>query len=299
MIEASQGETPEAGMQPGSDASLSAQAVGRKEKVKIDGTELEVDIEDLKRDYQKFKSSEKRFQEAAELRKAAQQERELINQFLGKAQKGDLSWLKGLVPKETLTQWAESELLEHIEWQKLPESERRAIIAEQKAKDLEGKIQEYTQTREREQATRVEEQAYQQIEADIVQAIKDLGYDYKVTPRFIRRIAEQLSAALEVSEDPQAAPMTAAVARDRAFNGLMVDARELLQTLPLEEAMKLLPPKLREAIRRADVKDAISQMPTKIRKGTEEFNEAPRRRSNLKRMSTDDYFEKLSKKFGK
>lgn len=282
----------------GADA-LGVQGAGsRKEKVKIDGTELEVDIDELKKDYQKFKSSEKRFQEAAELRKSVQQERELINDLLGRASKGDLGWLKGLVPNEVLTQWAENELLEHIEWQKRPEVEKRAIMAEKKAQELEARVQEFTQTKEREHASKVEEQAYQQIEHDIIQAVQELGYDYKVKPRFIRRIAEQLHANLEASSDPQSAPLSAKVARDRAWKGLIVDAQELLQTLPLKEALQLLPPQLREAVRKADVEEAMSQMPMKIRKGTDD-DMAPRKKSQLKRMTTEEYFERLGKKFGK
>jgi hypothetical protein len=296
-------EAPEATEQlDSSDESFAASGTqamsSRKEKVKIDGEELEVDLEDIKKDYQKFRSSEKRFQEAAALRKEAQEERELINDLLGRASKGDLGWLKGLVPKDVITQWAESELLEHIEWEKKPEAERRAILAEQKARELEEKVQKYTQTEEREQATRLEEQAYQQVEADIVQAVKDLGYNYKVQPRFIRRIAEQMYASLEASQDPQSAPLDARTASDRAFKGLLVDAQEILSCLPVAEALKLIPQSLRDSIRKADVEEAMNQMPNRMRKDHSPQGTSSKQQK-FKRMSTDDYFSKLDNQFNK
>lgn len=259
-------------------------------KVKIDGVEQEVDIEELKRDYQKYKSSDKRFQEAAQMRKE-------VESLLERAQKGDLGWLKGLVPKEMLNQWAESELLEHIKWEKMPESEKRAILAEQKAKELEERINDLTQTKQREEASAIEEQAYKSVEKDIIEAVTNLGYDVKVTPRFIRRIAEQIEASLMASDDPNVEAMPAKLASERAFKGYKVDAQELLSILPEAEALELIPPKIREAIRRADVEAATSQMPLRIKK---QANQAEQnvRKPKFKRMSTEDFFARMDKKFG-
>lgn len=298
MNEASAGEIPEATEHvPGAGVSASeAQETSRKLKVKIDGIEQDVDIDEITKDYQKYKASDKRFQEAAELRKQATQERELVEQLLGRASKGDLSWLKGLVPKEQLTKWAESELLEHIEWNQKPEVERRAIEAERRAQELEHKIQEYTHTKERDEASALEERAYQQVESDIVSAVKELGYDYKITPRFIRRISEQMLASLEASDDPQGETLNAKTARDRAWKGLLVDAQEVLSTLPVAEALKLLPPKLREAIRRADVDEAMNTHPARA-KADYSDDGAPAKRSKFKRMSTENYFQKLEQRF--
>lgn len=280
--------SPEVNSVDNAPVASTAVSAPQKIKTKIDGVEQEVDLADLTRDYQKYKSSEKRFEEAAQMRKQ-------VEGLLERAQKGDLSWLKQIVSKEQLNQWAEQELLEHINWQKMPEVERRALLAERKAQELEDHITSLTQTQEREKATAIEEKAYQSIEADIVSAVEGLGYDVKVTPRFIRRIAEQLQASLEASDDPNAEPMPAKLASERAFKGYKVDAQELLSILPESEAIELIPAKLREAIRRADVNDATSQMPMRIKK---QANEAEARKApKLKRMTTDNWFEKMEKRF--
>ncbi len=280
---------------PGLTTGVSAAPVNQKIKTKIDGIEQEIDLEDLKKDYQKYKSSEKRFQEAAEIRKQAQEERQMVQSLVERAQQGDLGWLKGLVPKETLTQWAESELLEHIKWAQMPDSEKKAITAQQEAQQLKAQLAEITQTQERQRASAMEEQAYQSVERDMVNAIKDLGYDYKVTPRFIRRIAEQVYASLEASDDPQATPLPASVASKHAFKGMKDDAKEILSILPIEEIIQMLPPKVRAALRRSDVEDAMSQMPNRIRKANDS-NSDRRPHGKVKRMTTDEYFSKMMEK---
>lgn len=273
----------------------------RKLKLKVNGEEIEVDEAEVTRDYQKYRGADQKFQEAAALRKQAAEEKALVDNFLDRAQKGDLGWLKGLVPQEQLTKFAESELLQHIEWEQLPEAEKRARQAELKAQELEKKISEFTQTREREEASSLEERAYQQIDTEIVEAVKNLGYDYKVTPRLIRRIAEQLYASLEEPSDPDAppqAPLTAKEASDRAFKGLLVDAQEILATLPVDEAIALLPPSLRKAIRKADVEAATGPVPSTPRPRQVDLTREKDRPApgKLKRMSTDEYFKLMEQK---
>lgn len=280
-------------------SALSNQNLPKKIKTKVDGIEEEVDLDELIRERQKYRASDKRLQEASQLRKEAQQERATVNALLERAQQGDLSWLKGLVPQEMINAFAEQQLLEHINWEKMPESERRAIQAERKAKELESKISEITQTKEREEASKIEEQAYQSIERDIVNAVKNLGYDVKVTPRFIRRIAEQVHASIEASEDPQNY-MPASVASKRAFNGLKVDAKELLSILKPEEAIELLPDSLKKWMRQSEVQNALKNVPMRMRERVtgEKTRIEPTRRQKEKRMGTDDWFAKMDKRLG-
>lgn len=291
------GTSMEGGMDAAAPTPEVQAPVSNKLKVKIDGLEKEVDQDELIRDYQKFSSSEKRFQEAAELRKQAQQESQLVANFLQKAQSGDLSWLKGLVPDEQIRSFAESQLLEHIDWESKPQIEREAIMAKREAEQLRKQIEEFTQTKEREESSKIEEQAYQEVEQDIVQSIKTLGYDYKVTPRFIRRIAEQMHASIAASEDPQGRGMPAKDAAQRAFKGLQVDARELLSILPASEVLELLPASVRKAIRQADVQDVRAQAPMMRARNQGGDERDANGRRKFKRVSTDKFFEKMDKRF--
>jgi hypothetical protein len=286
---ASQSESPSLA----TGASAVEAPVRQKIKTKVDGIEQEIDLDELTKDYQKYKSSDKRFQEAAQMRKEAQDLQSQVDSFLSRAQKGDLSWLKGLVPKEALNQFSESQLLEHLEWQNLPEAEKRARIAEQRAQELEEERRAEREEIEMRQRSEIEQKAYQSVEQDIVDAIKSRGYDTKVTPRLVRRIAEYMFAKIEASEDPQAERPSAKAVSEHALKSMMDDAQEVLSVLPREQILKLIPPKVRDLIRRADVDDAISQMPYSVRKSDGEN----RPKTKLKRMSTEDYFKKMDKKF--
>lgn len=275
--------------------SQQTKSPARKERIKIDGQELEVDIEELKRDYQKYKASDKRFQEAAELRKQAQTERQMIEQLLERSAQGDLSWLKGLVPEETLHRWAESELLQHLEWQKLPEAEKRAIEAERKAQALQAELEKINKNLEHEKFTAAESQAYQELEAEVVHAIKNLGYDYKVTPELIRHMAEQMHGSLELSLDGKTSPMPAHVAAKRAFERGKATTHEILRVLPVDEALKLIPPSLLEAYRERLVSEATGQMPVR-KPGSQESGEVSRYRPKVIRTSTEDFFSQMDKR---
>ncbi len=293
VTDAGAGIAPEAA---GAPESGQVPTPSERRKIKIDGNEEEVDVDAVLKDYQKYRASDKRFQEAAAIRKEAEAKESLVQSLLQKAQSGDLSWLKGLVPEDTLRGWAESELLEHINWQNTPEVERRAIMAERRAKELEEKVNGYTQTKEREEASKLEEEAYRTIEDDIVSAVKGVGFDVKVTPRYIRRIAEQMRASLEASDDPSKGPMKASDAASRAFKGLKVDTQELLSILPTADILALLPPHVRKAIRQQDVEDAISQAPG-MRRSREPQGVAPSQKTKLWHGSSDDAFKKIEKRY--
>lgn len=274
-----------------------APALPQKIKLKIDGQEQEVALDELTRDYSKYKGSEKRFQEAARFRKEAEQKERLVQDFLQKAQSGDLSWLKGMVPQDQLKHWAESQLLEHLEWEGLHPSEKRARLAEQENAKYKAYLEEQKTQEDVRHRTSLEQKASVDIEADIVGAVKELGYDIKVTPRLIRRIAENMYASLEALDenDPHARPISAKIAKDKAFDSLKSDAQELLSVLPEDQVIAMLPPKLRQAIRRLDVKEATEQFPARMREQSGQ-PASPSRKQQPK--SIEKTFEEIAKRWG-
>lgn len=272
-------------------AETSAQSTERR-RVKIDGIEQEIDVDSVLKDYQKYKSSEKRFQEAAALRKEAQAEREIINQVLNRAQSGDLSWLKGLVPDDKIRGWAEQELLQHLDWEQKPEMEREAITAKRERDELKRQLEELNQTKEKEESSKLEEQVYQEVEQDIIAAIKEMGTDIKITPLFVQRMAEYMQASLEASNDPHAMP--AKKAADKSLRRLKSEAQELLGILSPEEVLQMLPPNIRKAARMDDVEKAIAQAPM-MRARREQVSSYTPQKSKLRHGTSDDAFKRLEK----
>ena len=262
----------------------------QKHRIKIDDEEF--DLETLEKEFKRYKGkyegSEKKFQEAANMRKQ-------VEGLLERAQKGDLSWLKGIVPAQQLRKWQEEELLSEIEWEQLPDHEKRRIQAERERDKYRSELETTKQERETEQLRLLEGQAYAEIESDITQAIKELGHDVKVTPEFMRRVAELMLNQIEASDDPQDfRRVPAKEARDKVLSNGKKFVPELLSLLPISEVLNLIPKKVREAIRNADVEDAVSQMPRRIREQTGQV-EKPRKTKEV-RMSIDDYFSKRLEK---
>lgn len=260
------------------------------QKVKIDDQEYDLDTlqKEFKRYKGKYEGSEKKFQEAANMRKQ-------VESLLEKAQQGDLSWLKGVVPARQLREWQEQELLKQIEWESLPEAERRRLQAEEERDRYKADLEKTKAEREKEQLSLIESQAYAEIESDISQAIKELGHDVRVTPELVRRIAELMYSQIEASDDPQDfRRVPAKEAREKVLSNGKRFVPELLSILPVEEAIALLPAKLREAVRKQDVEDATSQMPRRIREQTGQSDRP--RKTNKKSMSTEDFFQRMEKK---
>jgi len=84
-----------------------------KFKIPVDGQEVEVDLDELKRGYSHARAANKRMQEAAAIRKAEEARKQ-------RALKGDLDWLEELgAPEEQILKWAEQKLLKKIEFESM------------------------------------------------------------------------------------------------------------------------------------------------------------------------------------
>ncbi len=169
------------------------------------------------------------------------------------------------------------------------------IQAERERDKYRTELEQSKKEREAHELSLIENQAYAEIESDITQAVKELGHDVKVTPRLLRRIAERMLVHIGASDDPQDfRRVPAKEARDEVLSEGKALIPELLSVLPISEVLALLPKKVREAIRASDVEDAVSQMPKRIREQTGQV-EKPRK-TKEKRMSTDDFFQRMEKK---
>lgn len=100
----------------------------RKWKVKVDGTEAEVDETELLRGYERSKGAHKRFEEAARERKAVEAEKAEIGRLydmIRKPETRDRALTKLLGGEAALYELAESVLIRKLEHDALPEPERK------------------------------------------------------------------------------------------------------------------------------------------------------------------------------
>lgn len=190
------------GKEPVSSEASAEKAQARKLKAIVDGAELEVDEAEVLKDYQKYKSADKRFQEAAQMRKQVEEfisSYQPILEALPKLQEdpGAIHRLLGMDFEDIAYQTALKKALAEYENENLSpqEKELRSIKAEleafKKEKELERKRQEES-LKEQEEAKkqRLELEAAEKLDSEISSAISELGV--KATPRLIARMAEEM-----------------------------------------------------------------------------------------------------------
>lgn len=258
--------------------------IPQKIRVKIDGTEDEVDLETLKRDYQKFKSADRKFEEAAALRKE-------FGPIAEKIKAGDFGSLAKTIGEDKAREWAEKYLLDWLQYQEMPEAEKKAMKLEQELQaEREARKAEHEE-RNKEAYEIATKEAYQEIDQEISEALKAMGKT--PTPRMIARIAETMLASLVDETKPRMAGKQAA---EHTLSEFTKDFQEYLGGLPPEELRKMLPKKTLDAFRKAEVDEVLSQSPQRNRpKLADDDTPAPKKTKN---MTTDDWFKQMERRLG-
>lgn len=257
-----------------------------KFKVKVDGQELEVDENELKRSYAHAKAAAKRMEEAAELRKQYQREIQIA--------KGFEQWIDNVKSNpEALFSLAEQlgldvddiamrRAAERLKYEYMDENQRRAYDNERELrryKEMEQKQAEL----QRQQA----EQAYlakarEAVEDEFVQFFTEAGV--KPTPELLERVALlKYNAALEGKR------ITMADAYNRAKASLDKARLRMFANLSEDDFQKL-PPDVRKKLRQTDMREFNAG-----RRPTAQAS-APQTK---KPMSTDDFFAMKDKQFSK
>lgn len=253
-------------------------------RVPVDGEELEVDLEELKRGYSHGRAASKRMQEAAQIRKQEEARKE-------RASKGDFSWLQEYgVPKNDVLKWAEKELLDLIEFEALPEPEKNYRTEKQKREALEKQLEELSAKERAQVEQQIADKAFGEIDDEIAKALE--SYKGKKTPRLVRRVAEAMYANLEKNQEP--IPSTKALERAKA--GLSEDIQEYLNTSSPQDVIKLFSKEQMSALRKHFVAEAQEGNPFG-RQVTAKPGATQSTRT--KPVSTDDFFKKLESKFGR
>ena len=256
-----------------------------KYKVKIDGVEKEVSLGELTNGYQQVGAANKRFQEAATMRKQ-------IDELVGGLSKQDLGTFKKLAQQVGPDKWramAEEYLLEHIEYERLPDDQKARIAAERRAKELEDKLSDKdkeAQEAQRAQATQV---ALQEIDTEIGEALK--SYQGKVKPRIVARIVERMLANFS----SKTAKLPAAEAAKIEFAELKEEAKDYLSQLSLDELRSILPKNIVDGLRKADLDLARGQFAPK--RASTHQDDAPSSKKQ-KRIKTEDWFREKERRFG-
>lgn len=278
------------------DASPDPKAA--KHRVKVDGKEIEVSYEDLVQGYGHNKTANERLREAAELRKTTQAELESAKTYktvLEAVESGDWRPLVDRVGLEKAEEFAVEFLEQKMEWEGLSEEQRELHRLRRRTKAFESKEEEAAKAAAAERRQQLEADAVTKIDVEIGEVLKAAGK--KATPRVVARIAEQILADLETKEKRAGqSPLTAKQAYDKTVREIHQDVAEYLANTSATELKKILPKPLLDALRQANVEEALAQDP--FRSGARPTTSAERSsRRTPQKLGTDDWFARKEKQF--
>lgn len=253
----------------------------RRLKVKVDGQEMEVDESELISGYQKAKASDKRFQEAAQQAKQA-------NEILSALESGDIKFIEKKLGKAKAKELFENYLIEDMEYEQLSPAEKRALELENENKSLKQQQEEAKKRAQDYEKQQHYEKAQKEIDDEMHQALSELGM--KPTPRLAVRIVDEMIARLEGKNEA----ITAKDASAKAIAGLKQDIAEILPTLSLEQLKQVIPQSVIDQLRQSEVDRVLGERSQRRTKPVQRAEPKP-----SKPVGVDDYFKKLEQKFQK
>jgi len=265
------------------------QAQPQKYKLKVNGREVEHTIDDLIKNAQKGFAADEKFQQAAAMAKKYGQ----YEQFEKEIENGNLGTLINKIGPDRFRQFAENYLIDYLEYQSLSPEKKEALEYRQRYEQIKAQ-QEAMQAEQAERAkSAYRTQALEEIDTEISEVLKT--FNRKPTPYLVARIAEQMLASLQSRDvDPKT---VAKSAFQRAVKSLDSDVSEYLANMSVEDARRVLPGNLLDALRKSDVELVRSQDPLRSRQTAKTADKKP---SGQKvRMSTDEFFkQKIEKMLG-
>lgn len=284
-------KTPETGgngqkpSQPADEGAIS-EAI-RKFKLKLSGKEEELDItnaehrERLARMAQKGESADRKFNEAALMRK---QNEEFIRLLKTNPEAVLANPAIGLDVKE----WAEKFLWQRLQEEKMSPEQRKALQME---KELEIYRQAEIQRKQEEQFRAFEEQKKQyrgRLEADIIKTLETSGLPK--TPRTVARIAHYMLEAKRRGW----ADVTPADVMETVWKEYVDEHNQFYGALPLEKLKSILNPDLRKRFRELDMAD-VKQPGQPLGKKDQPPSDPEKRDTGKKKLTMEEWREKRQK----
>ncbi len=251
---------------------------GVKHRIKVDGQEQEIDHDELLRDYQTKAASQKRFQEASQKEKQAQQ-------ILSALESGDVKFIESKIGKARAKELFENYLIEDLEYQQLSPAEKRALELENENKTLKQKQEEEKKAQEEKEYQSTLERAHRDLDNEVHQALQSLGK--KPTPRMAMRVVDEMLIR-------QKQKISAKDASEFALKGIHADITEYLPGLSVEELRQVLPQEVIDRLREDEVAKVTGQLSQRRVKPQEQ-----KTRTAEKPKTLDSWYENKLKKLNK
>lgn len=226
---------------------------GTKHRVPGDGKEVEVDYDELLRGYGHMQAANRKFHQASELDRAAKDRQAYAEGIIKRIDdpKGALQMLTEKYGAKQARELFETYLIEQMEYEQLPESERRARELERKTKTLEEELEAEREEKKAARKADIEKRAHDDLNSEVAEALAKIGR--RPTPRLAIRVVDEMILRGSVMKEKVPADKAVEFARE----GIYADIAEYLEDMTPEEAFKKLPKKFLQQLRQYEVNQVL------------------------------------------
>lgn len=274
-----QGQTPSAanGNQGENPIKAAAQEAIRKHKLKVDGQEIEVDDEELKRGYTHQKAANKKLQEGVKLRK---QSEEFITAMRDPGKLVDTLQKMGWEPKQ-IREVAERYLAGVLEDEMLDPKDKELKTTKQRLQEFEKKEQDRKDAEEARHQGELKKKYAEQYSADFIEALKTTGLP--PTKDMVGAMAGYISRAAKIKM-----PMTASEAAKLVREDVEVRNKHLFSNLSPDQIIKIVGEDGLKKLREYDV-SRIKDPNANIKTPGEQGEVTRKKDPGVKRMTTAEW----------
>ncbi len=224
---------------------------GTKHWITTEGREIEVDYDELRRGYGHNQAANQRLAKAAEIAKAAKERHSYADGLIKRFDdpRDALGLLTEKFGRDKAKEVFEGWLIEQMDYDALPEGERRARELEKSNKTLEEQLKEERSAKEEARKADIEKKAHADIDEEVGAALRKIGRT--PTPRLAIRVVDEMI----MRGSKERVPADKAV--EYAQKGIEADLVEYLEEMSPEDAFAKLPKKFLQALRQYEVQQVL------------------------------------------
>jgi len=234
-----------------------AQSAIEKYRLKVDGQDMDVDLDELKKGYTRASAAQKRFDEAAKMRKEAEAIKKEFEEYKLSLKSKPIEMLKkeGINTREE----AEKFLANELKMEMMSPEERRAIEAEKKLKQYEDQEKEFKTKQEQAEYEKLVETNRQDYETRFMGALESLGLPPH--PDTLYEMSKAAMICLDAGYDPDPSDL-AAMVKDKMINSF----KGIFDKMSGEQLAQFLGDDVGKKIRQYDLGKLKSSMQTQTQK---------------------------------
>jgi mannitol-1-phosphate/altronate dehydrogenase len=224
-------------------------------------------------------------------------------------QSEDFDELINLIGFEKAKKFADKLVWEQIQWDELPEHEKRARIAQNRADAAEERLKTYEETQQGQQKAQVAQQAMQVIDQEIKQVLEEgrkSGLSVADIPEATELIIDEMLAYLQYCDEQEkdGRPIRQAPPSHRDVLQKIQDRENIrsgayIKRLSVEQLKSVLTKEQLSQLRQSEIEQLYAPTQPAGRNTTKARDEPfVRRPENKKVMSTNDFFKNMDSKYG-